>query len=57
MQLKRANPQAYKKYQEAKQNNGDPNELLNETINNFSPEQKQQWGQIMSMLNGGNNPK
>ena len=50
-QLKRQNPQAYKKYQEVRKNNGDPNELLNETINSFSPEQKQQWQQMMSMFN------
>ena len=52
-QLKRANPQAFQKYQEARKNNN-PNDLLNETVNNFSPEQKQQWGQIMNMFSGIN---
>ena len=51
-QLKRTNPQAFKKYQEARKNNN-PNDLLNETVNNFNPEQKQQWANIMSMFNGG----
>ena len=50
MQLKRTNPIAYKKYQEARKNNN-PNDLLNETINNFNPEQKQEWQQMMSMFN------
>lgn len=50
MQLKRANPQAFKKYQEARKNNN-PQDLLNETINNFSPQQKEQWNNMMSMFN------
>ena len=50
MNLKRSNPQAFKKYQEARKNNN-PNDLLNETVNNFSPQQKQQWQQLMSMFN------
>ena len=41
-QLKRVNPQAFQKYQEAKKNNN-PNDLLNETINGFNPQQRQQW--------------
>lgn len=41
-QLKRINPQAFQKYQEAKKNNN-PNDLLNETINGFNPQQRQQW--------------
>ena len=55
-QLKRANPQAFKKYQEAKKNNN-PNDLLNETINNFNYNQKQQWNSIMGMFNNGINSK
>lgn len=51
-QLKRVNPQAFKKYQEARKNN-DPNTLLNETVNNFNPEQRQQWNNLMSMFNNG----
>ena len=48
--LKAQNPQAFQKYQEARKNNN-PEELLNETVNNFSPEQKQQWEQLMSNIN------
>jgi hypothetical protein len=51
-QLKITNPQAFKKYQEARKNN-DPNTLLNETINGFNPEQRQQWNNIMNMFNNG----
>ena len=46
------NPQAYKRFQEAKQNNENPNDLLNETINSFNPQQKQQWQQMMNMFGG-----
>ena len=49
-QLKRTSPQAYKRFQEARQNNEDPNQLLNETINGFNPQQKQQWQQMMGMF-------
>ena len=49
-QLKRTNPQAFKKYQEAKKNNN-PNDLLNETINGFNPQQRQQWDSMMGMFN------
>ena len=49
-QLKRVNPQAFKRYQEAKKNNN-PNDLLNETINGFSPQQRQEWDNMMSMFN------
>ena len=55
-QLKRANPQAYKKYQEARKNNN-PNDLLNETINGFNPNQKQQWDNMMKMFNVNINSK
>ena len=48
-QLKRVNPQAYQKYQEAKKNNN-PNDLLNETVNGFNPEQRQQWDSMMGGL-------
>lgn len=48
------NPQMFKRYQEAKQNNEDPNALLNETINGFNTQQKQQWQQMMGMFNGIN---
>lgn len=44
----------FKRYQEAKQNNEDPNTLLNETINGFSPQKKHQWQQMMGIFNGIN---
>ena len=50
MELKRTNPQGFKKYQEAKQNNN-PNDLLNETINGFNPQQRQQWDSMMGIFN------
>ena len=50
MELKRTNPQGFKKYQEAKQNNN-PNALLNETINSFNPQQRQQWDSMMGIFN------
>ena len=46
---KAQNPQAFQKYQEARKNNN-PEELLNETINNFSPEQKKQWNNMMNQF-------
>ena len=55
-QLKRTNPQAFQKYQEARKNNN-PNDLLNETVNNFNPQQRQQWDKMMGMFNQGINSK
>ena len=55
-QLKRANPQAFQRYQEAKKNNN-PNDLLNETVNGFNPNQRQQWDSMMGMFNNGINSK
>ena len=52
--LNALNPQAFKKYQQARKNNN-PEELLNETINGFTPQQKQEWNNVMAMLN--NNQK
>ena len=49
-QLKRVNPQAYKEYQQARKDNKDPNEYLNNTINGFSPEKRQQWNNMMSQF-------
>jgi len=43
------NPEGFKKYQQARKNNN-PEELLNETINNFNPQQRQQWDNMMSMF-------
>ena len=51
--LKAQNPQAYKRYQQARKYNN-PNDLLNETVNNFSPQERQQWNQFMSMFNQPN---
>lgn len=48
-QLKRTSPQAYQKYQEAKKNNN-PNDLLNETVNGFNPNQRQEWDNMMGMF-------
>ena len=52
-QLKRVNPQAYQEFQQARKDNN-PEEMLNKTINNFSPEQKKEWEQIMSQFGGIN---
>ena len=51
--MKRQNPEAFKKYQEARKNNN-PQDLLNETVNGFNPQQKQKWDQMMSMFNQQN---
>lgn len=49
-QLKRINPQAYQKYQQARESNN-PDDLLNETINGFNSNQRQEWDSIMGMFN------
>ena len=49
-----SNPQMFQSYQEARQQNKDPNEFLNEITDKFTPEQKQQWEQ---MINGVNTQK
>ena len=54
-QLKRANPQAFKEFQQARKNNDDPNEYLNRVVNGFNPQQKQQWNNMMGQFNQGNN--
>lgn len=48
--LKATNPQAFQRYQEARKNNN-PQDLLNETVNGFNPQQRQQWEQMMGMFN------
>ena len=50
-QLKRANPQAFKEFQQARSNNVNPEEYLNKITNSFSPERKQQWDSIISGIN------
>ena len=49
-QLKRVSPQAFQKYQQAKKNNN-PNDLLNETVNGFNSNQRQQWDILMKSMN------
>ena len=48
--------QMFQKYQEARKNNN-PNDLLNETVNGFNPNQRQQWDSMMGMFNNGINSK
>ena len=48
-QLKRTKPEIYKEYQQARKNNN-PEELLNQTINGFNPQQRQQWDSMMGGL-------
>ena len=45
------NPQAYQMYQQARKENRDPNEFLNEIVGNFNPEQKKQWDSMMNVFN------
>ena len=45
------NPQAFKTYQQARKENKDPNEFLNEIVGKFTPEQKQQWNSMLNMFN------
>lgn len=51
MQLKRANPQAYQEFQQARKNNADPNQFLNKVTSRFSPKQQQQWNNMMGQFN------
>ena len=51
MQLKRVNPQAFQEFQQARKNNDNPQEYLNKITNGFNPQQKQQWDNLMSMIN------
>ena len=37
------NPQAFNQYQELRKSNGNPQELLNKTMNNYTSEQKEQF--------------
>jgi len=49
-QLKRVNPQAFREYQQQKQN-GNPNEYLNKITGGFNNQQKEQWNNLMNMFN------
>ena len=51
MQLKRVNPQVFQEFQQARKNNDNPQEYLNKITNGFNPQQKQQWDNLMSMIN------
>ena len=51
MQLKRVNPQMFQEFQQARKNNDNPQEYLNKITNGFNPQQKQQWDNLMSMIN------
>ena len=53
-QLKRINPQAYQEYQQARKNNN-PEELLNQTINGFNSQQRQQWDSMVGIMQPQNN--
>ena len=56
-QLKRVNPQAYKEFQEARQNNVNPQEYLNQITNGFTPEQRQQWESMVGNYQQNNGIK
>lgn len=45
----------FQEYQEARKNNADPQEYLNKTINNFTPEQKEQWNNMVGNFMPQNN--
>ena len=45
------NPQMYKEFLKAKQNNTDPNEFLNRITGGFNKEQKEQWNMLMNGIN------
>lgn len=38
----------YKEYQEARQNNVNPNEYLNKITNGFNQQQRDQWNNLMN---------
>lgn len=49
--MKRVNPQAFQEFQKARNDNVNPNEYLNKIVENFSPQQKEQWNNIMAQFN------
>ena len=49
--LKMTNPQMYKEFMTARQNNTDPNEFLNRITGGFNKEQKEQWNMLMNGIN------
>lgn len=50
-QLKRINPQEFQRFQEAKKNNENPQNYLNNIVNGFNPEQRQQWNSMFTGIN------
>ena len=56
-QVKRANPQAYQEFQQARKNNDDPNEYLNKVVGGFNPQQRQQWNSMFNGFNQNNQSK
>lgn len=44
------NPQAYQEFQQARKENKDPNEYLNQITNGFNPQQKKQWESMMKQF-------
>ena len=45
------NPQMYKDFLKAKQNNTDPNEYLNKITGGFNKQQQEQWNMLMNGIN------
>jgi hypothetical protein len=43
----------YRRYQEARQNNEDPNTVLNEIVGSFDTNKRQQWDGLMHQFNSG----
>lgn len=44
------NPQAFKQYEEIRKSNGDPKELLNKVMGNYTPEQIKQFSQFANTM-------
>ena len=49
-QLKMKNPQAFKQYEEIRKSNGNPQELLNQVTNGYTPEQTQRFIQLANNI-------
>ncbi len=49
--LKMTNPQMYREFQKAKQNNVNHQEYLNKITGNFNQNQKQEWDMFMNGIN------
>ena len=43
----------YQRYQKARQNNEDPNTLLDEIVGGFDTQKRQQWDGLMQQFNQG----